>query len=48
LTTRKLHHLLAESPQKAGMALGRDALFDDLRNARMLKALRRAYHKTTA
>lgn len=45
--TRKLHHLLAEPLEKAGMALGRDALFDVLRNARMLVAPRRAYHKTT-
>lgn len=45
--TRKLHHVLREPLQRAGMALGRDAMFDVLRNARMLVATRRAYHKTT-
>jgi len=47
LGTRKLHHLLREPLQRAGMALGRDAMFDVLRNARMLVPTRRAYHKTT-
>jgi putative transposase len=45
--TRKLHHLLQEPLQRRGMALGRDAMFDVLRNARLLVAPRRAYHKTT-
>lgn len=45
LGTRKLHHLLSESLHPSGM--GRDALFDVLRNAGMLVPQRRAYHKTT-
>jgi putative transposase len=45
LGTRKLHHLLFESLHPSGM--GRDALFDVLRNAGMLVPQRRAYHKTT-
>ena len=45
LGTRKLHHLLSESLRPSGM--GRDALFDVLRNAGMLVPQRRAYHKTT-
>jgi len=45
--TRKLHHLLREPLQRQGIALGRDAMFDVLRNARLLVAPRRAYHKTT-
>ncbi len=47
LGTRKLHHLLREPLEQAGVALGRDAMFDVLRNARMLVPTRRAYHKTT-
>ena len=47
LGTRKLHHLLREPLGQAGIRLGRDALFDVLRNARMLVPVRRAYHKTT-
>lgn len=47
LGTRKLHHLLGESLAQAGAGLGRDAMFDVLRNARMLVPTRRAYHKTT-
>jgi putative transposase len=47
LGTRKLHHLLREPLEQAGVSLGRDALFDVLRNARMLVPTRRAYHKTT-
>ncbi len=47
LGTRKLHHLLREPLADAGMRLGRDALFDVLRNARLLVPQRRAYHKTT-
>ncbi|KQX21849.1 integrase [Variovorax sp. Root434] len=47
LGTRKLHHLLREPLQRQGIELGRDAMFDVLRNARLLVANRRAYHKTT-
>jgi putative transposase len=45
--TRKLHHLLDVPLQQAGISLGRDAMFDVLRNARMLVPTKRAYHKTT-
>lgn len=45
--TRKLHHMLREPLRRAGIQLGRDALFDVLRNHRMLVPQRRAYHKTT-
>jgi len=47
LGTRKLHHLLREPMQQAGLGMGRDALFDVLRNAKLLVPPRRAYHKTT-
>ena len=47
LGTRKLHHVLSEPLAQAGIKLGRDALFDVLRNAGMLVPPRRAYHKTT-
>lgn len=47
LGARKLHHLLKQPLQHAGASLGRDALLDVLREARMLVAPRRAYHKTT-
>lgn len=47
LGARKLHHVLREPLARAGIAMGRDALFDVLRNAGMLVAQRRAYHKTT-
>lgn len=47
LDTRKLHHLLREPLALAGHALGRDAMFDVLRNARLLVPSRRAYHKIT-
>lgn len=47
LGTRKLHYLLSEPMKQAGIRLGRDALFDVLRNAGMLVRARRAYHKTT-
>lgn len=43
LGTRKLHHLMADTD----LALGRDALFALLRQARLLVPTRRAYHKTT-
>lgn len=45
--TRKLHHVLSQPLAQAGIRLGRDALFDVLRNAAMLVPPRRAYHKTT-
>lgn len=45
--TRKLHHLLRQPLEQAQARLGRDALFDVLRQARLLVAPRRAYHKTT-
>jgi putative transposase len=47
LGTRKLHHLLREPLEQAGITMGRDALFDVLRNAKLLVRPRRAYHKTT-
>lgn len=47
LGARKLHHLLREPLQQAHASLGRDALLDILREARMLVQPRRAYHKTT-
>ena len=47
LGTRKLHHLLKEPLAQRGAALGREAMFDVLRNARMLVKTPRAYHKTT-
>ena len=45
--TRKLQYMLREPLVQAGITMGRDALFDVLRNARMLVPPRRAYHKTT-
>jgi transposase InsO family protein len=45
--TRKLHYLLSPALQAAGIKLGRDALFDRLREAQLLVPPRRAYHKTT-
>lgn len=45
--TRKLHHMLREPLANHGATLGRDAMFDVLRNARMLVRTPRAYHKTT-
>ena len=45
--TRKLHHMLREPLQHRGIALGRDAMFDVLRNAKLLVAPLRACHKTT-
>jgi transposase InsO family protein len=47
LGTRKLHYLLSPALQAAGIKLGRDALFDWLREAHLLVPPRRAYHKTT-
>lgn len=45
--TRKLHHMLREALERRGATLGRDAMFDVLRNARLLVRTPRAYHKTT-
>jgi putative transposase len=45
--TRKLHHMLGNAFEDAGYKLGRDQLFDLLRQSRMLVPARRAYHKTT-
>lgn len=47
LGTRKLHHLLGKPLGEAGIRLGRDNLFEILRNARLLVKPRRTYHKTT-
>jgi len=47
LGTRKLHHLLREPLEQRGAGLGRDAMFDVIRNAQMLVPARRARHKTT-
>lgn len=47
LGTRKLHHMMAPALGQAGLRIGRDALFDLLRQARMLVLPKRAYHKTT-
>lgn len=47
LGTRKLHHMLRQPLHEAGIKIGRDALFEVLREARMLVRPRRAYHKTT-
>lgn len=44
---RKLHYLLRRSFADRGIKLGRDGLFDVLREARLLVPTRRAYHKTT-
>jgi len=45
--TRKLHHVLRQPLEQNNLKLGRDALFDVLRQARMLVRPRRAYQKTT-
>ena len=47
LGTRKLHYVLGPAFEAAGIKLGRDALFDRLREAHLLVPRRRAYHKTT-
>lgn len=47
LGTRKLHHLLREPLEQSGIRIGRDGLFDVLRNAKLLVPPKRAYHKTT-
>jgi len=46
LGTRKLHYLLQQQPLQ-GLQVGRDRLFDILRNQRLLVMRRRSYHKTT-
>jgi putative transposase len=45
--TRKLHRMLSEPLAREGVRIGRDAMFDVLRNAGLLVVPRRAYHKTT-
>ena len=45
--TRKLRHILNEPLQRQGIKIGRDAMFDLLREASMLVRPLRAYHKTT-
>lgn len=47
LGTRKLHYVLREPLRQAGIHIGRDAMFDVLRQAHLLVPQRRAYHKTT-
>jgi transposase InsO family protein len=47
LGTRKLHELLQQPLQQARIAIGRDGLFDVLRERNMLVRPRRAYHRTT-
>ena len=45
--TRKLHHMLHEPLQRQGIKIGRDAMFEVLRDASMLVRPPRAFHKTT-
>jgi transposase InsO family protein len=45
--TRKLHHLLQEQLAEHHIKIGRDGLFDVLRQARLLVLPKRSYHKTT-
>jgi putative transposase len=45
--TRKLHYMLHEPLQRQGIKIGRDAMFDVLRDASMLVRPPRAFHKTT-
>lgn len=45
--TRKLHHLLQQPMLHLKIKMGRDGLFDVLRQARLLVHPRRSYHKTT-
>ena len=45
--TRKLHYLLRNKQQEAGIKLGRDGLFHLLRMRHLLIKPKRAYHKTT-
>ena len=45
--TRKLHAMLGAAFAQASIKVGRDALFDILRQERLLVTPQRAYHKTT-
>jgi hypothetical protein len=45
--TRKLHHMLQGQFAEHCIKMGRDALFDILRQARLLVLPKRSYHKTT-
>lgn len=45
--TRKLHHMLQQPMHHAGIKLGRDGMFELLRDACLLVPPKRAYHKTT-
>lgn len=47
LGARKLHHLMGPALAAQDLGIGRDALFNLLRCARLLVPTRRAYHKTT-
>lgn len=47
LGTRKLQHVLREPLAQMDIRVGRDGLFDILRQARLLVVPRRAYHRTT-
>ncbi|MFC6631996.1 IS3 family transposase [Microbulbifer taiwanensis] len=47
LGTRKLYHLLEPRLQASGIKLGRDGLFDFLRDRRLLIQPKRSYTKTT-
>lgn len=45
--TRKLHYLLREGLQRQGLSIGRDRLFDLMREEQLLVAKKRKYTKTT-
>ena len=47
LGARKLHHLLSSAFLAEGLKVGRDSLFEILRQSHMLVSPKRAYHKTT-
>ncbi len=47
LGTRKLHHLIKDELSNVGVKVGRDGMFDILREARLLVHPKRSYHKTT-
>lgn len=47
LGTRKLHYLLKQKAQKDGITIGRDALFQLLRQEGLLISRKRSYTKTT-
>ncbi len=47
LGTRKLYHVLCQPLKQLGLDIGRDAMFNVLRLARLLVQPRRAHHKTT-